>query len=126
MIFLSGLFILIVAVVCGLAYRKTPFQYSIGEGQLKIRCLHLGFIPVPKTIPFNIMDTIEPLQHWWELLPIVSGGLPAIWGQIRPSRMLIIKRKGPLRMLLIIVSPKDPVGFRQAVEAHLVASKLDT
>ena len=95
-------------------YKSTRFVYSIEQNVLRIRLLWAGLIPIDKKIPLSEIDSVYKLASLREIIPLVNGTFPSLWGKFRPSKMVVIKRKA-FGIFPTMITPDDPDVFLQNI-----------
>jgi hypothetical protein len=94
------------AIVSISSYRTTRFSYVVGEHSLTILMRVWGIVPRKKNIPYDQIVGVRRLLGVWEVLPIVCGNFPSLWGRYAPSRMLVIERTW--QPFPVMITPDNP------------------
>jgi hypothetical protein len=107
-----GVFALVIAV-CVLPWRLTRFEYRIDNNKrtLVIVMMWCGVVPITKQIAAQTIHLVRRTRNVWEIVPLVSGTLPSLWGRFRPRTMVLVVRKGWRALLPLVVTPEYPDEF---------------
>lgn len=90
-----------------LLYRATYFEYAIVEGVLEVKLIWAGILRVPKHVPLSDIQSVSKLRSLREIVPLVNGTFPSLWGKFRPNSMIIVTFKRCQRFPLVI-TPDNP------------------
>ena len=93
-----------------LLYRATYFEYSVTDRNLEVKMVWAGFFRIPKRIPIDDICSLERLSSIREIVPLVNGTLPSLWGKFRPSNMIMVSRKKN-RIYPLVITPDHPDEF---------------
>ena len=110
----------VVSLSVGL-YRATRFEYILGDQILEIKLIWAGLFRVPKRVLLSEIQSIHRLKSITEIIPLVNGTLPNLWGKFRPSRMLIVSLKRG-KTFPLIITPDNPKEFIDRIDALIPRS----
>lgn len=91
-------------------YKSTRFVYTIEKNVLSICFLWAGLIPIKKNIPLSEIVLAKKIGSLREIIPLLNGTFPSLWGKFRPSKMVVISRKTS-RIFPTMITPDDPDAF---------------
>jgi len=104
------IWLLAVALLSIGLYRATRFEYILSNQILEIKLMWAGLFSIPKRVMLSDVESVRRLKSSSEIIPLLSGTFPNLWGKFRPSRMLIISMKRQ-RFFPLIIAPDDPDQF---------------
>ena len=119
--FVFIIWVFAVAILSIWLYRATHFEYIQVDRILEIKLVWAGLFSIPKRIPLSDIESVHRLKSLREALPLVGGTFPSLWGKFRPSKMLILSRKGK-KFLPIIIAPDNPEEFVNRISPLLRSS----
>ena len=111
------LWVVVMVLVSVALYRLTRFEYQISDGILEIRLLWAGLFSIPKRVRLADVSSVDKLRSFHELVPLINGTFPSLWGKFTPKKMLIISFKHN-KLFPLIITPEDP----DSLTAHISAS----
>lgn len=91
-------------------YRSTRFEYLIADGILEIRLVWAGLFSIPKRVVLSDISGVERINSFREVVPLINGTFPSLWGKFRPRRMLIISFKRS-KLFPLLITPDNPEEF---------------
>jgi hypothetical protein len=93
-------------------YRRTvaSFEYHIGEEYLELAFRWFGLVPLRRRLRLRDILAIRPIKSRWELIPILGGTMPSLWGQLDASRMLLVTRRNR-GLFPVLITPHDAPRF---------------
>jgi hypothetical protein len=98
-------------------YRATKFDYLVANGTLEAKCKWIGMFPITKRFQLSNIESARKLKSTVEVIPLISGTLPTLWGKFQPSKMLIIKRRGR-GFFPLIITPDNPEELLSQIEGE--------
>lgn len=99
-----------VAVVTTWLYKATRFEYAVSGKFLEIKFIWGGLFPIKKSVPLSDIKSVHRMESIREIIPIVSGTFPSLWGKFKPSKIVVISKRG-VGIFPTMVTPEDPEAF---------------
>jgi hypothetical protein len=109
---LAYTFLLLILVLIILPYFLTTFEYSIDKvaGFLLITMRWSGFLRIRKHVRLSAIVSVSPARTI-DLVPVVTGALPTLWGRPLSGRAVIIRFSGTRRHFPVVVTPPSVESF---------------
>ena len=101
----------------------TRFNYEIDDTSrvIVITMRWAGVINIRKFIRFGEITGIQRVDGLLDIVPLVNGTFPQLWGRFRLNRMLIIRRNNIL--MPVLVTPSDSESFLSALQSRVGPGK---
>jgi hypothetical protein len=96
-----------------LPYLLTRFDYEVdtSAGFLVIVMWWCGFFRITRSVSFESIRSVRRISRTKDIIPLVSGTFPSLWGRFRPSRMVAVFCAERGRFFPLLVTPADPEDF---------------
>lgn len=106
---LAVIWILSVCLLSFVLYTRTKFIYSVFAEGIQIEMRWVGLVRRNLVVNRSDIVDVRRLRSLRELVPILSGTLPTLWGHFVPGRTVVIERRRSRFPLMI--TPPNPSEF---------------
>ena len=67
-------------------YIASRFEYLIDGETLRVRFLYFGLMPITTKTPLLEIESVRRLKSPRELMPLINGTFPSLWGDLSRAR----------------------------------------
>ena len=104
------IWLLVVTTLSVGVYRATRFEYELTHGNLEIQMVWGGLFRIPRRVPLSRIKDVRQLKSLREIVPVMTGTFPTLWGKFTPSKMVIISFKR-INLFPLVITPDAPEEF---------------